>query len=326
VTWCNLSCRHCISRRTRLGGAHHLAQRIREEIRSLCRAGHIRRMATDYSGDLLFNEEKYGTLTELLDFDVDFVLDTHGTVMTSSIADRLLGSRMTRINFSIDAGRAETYAWIRRGSRPLDQVLANVQLFAEARRASASTRTAELTMSFTVMRRTVDETLPFLEIAADLGATCVAFRHLEVYSADMELESLYGDQPRWNEARARILKRAAELGVSVTLPPPFDGRPHMTGHRHCPIPWESVAILGNGDVMACCIPSMVIGNLNEQSLDQIWNGPAYLAFRARVNSEAPPKACSACPPFGFANNRFSHLFSGVLPTLQPLREELLSRS
>lgn len=329
VTRCNLNCRHCISRGTRLDGVHHLAQPVREEIRSLCRAGIIRRMASDYSGDLLFNEAKYGTLSELLDFDVDFVLDTHGTVMTSALADRLLDSRLTRLNFSIDAARPETYAWIRRGSRPLAQVLTNVRLFADAWRAKAFTRTTELTMSFTLMRRNVDETLPFLELGADIGATTVAFRHLEVYTSDMAPESLYGEQDRWNQARSLILKRAAELGLSVTVPPPFDDRPARSGHRHCPIPWESVAIIGNGDVMACCIPSTVMGNLNEQSLEEIWNGSAYRALRTRVNSETPPKACSACPPFGFANNRSSYLFSEVLPTLRPLREEfalLFSRS
>jgi radical SAM protein with 4Fe4S-binding SPASM domain len=322
VTRCNLNCRHCISRNTRLTGAHHLAQPIREEIRRLCRAGHIKRMATDYSGDLLFNEEKYGTLSELLDFDVDFVLDTHGTVMTAEIAARLLASRMTRVNFSLDAARPETYAWVRRGSRPLDQVLANVRLFAEARRATGSARTPDLTLSFTLMSRTVDETLPFLDIAADAGTTAVAFRHLEVYTSDMEPESLYGEQQRWNEARAQILLRAAALGLTVTLPPPFDDRPHQSGHSHCPVPWESVAILGNGDVMACCIPTAVIGNLNEQSLDEIWNSATYRAFRTRVNSETPPAVCSVCPPFGFANNRSSYLFSEVISTLRPLREEL----
>jgi hypothetical protein len=51
------------------------------------------------------------------------------------------------------------------------------------------------------------------------------------------------------------------------------------------------------------MPGTVIGNLNEQSLDEIWNGAEFAAFRLRVNSLNPPASCRNCGMARVRNNR-----------------------
>lgn len=76
----------------------------------------------------------------------------------------------------------------------------------------------------------------------------------------------------------------------------------------CLNPWLSVSIKANGDVVACCMafeddPSISYGNLNEASLEEIWNSERVRDFRfkhltnaAGLNglSKPLPNTCQQC--------------------------------
>ena len=50
-----------------------------------------------------------------------------------------------------------------------------------------------------------------------------------------------------------------------------------------------------GDVAPCCIPGRpVLGNMNSNSLGEIWNGKAYSQFRREFFSENIPDCCKKC--------------------------------
>ena len=93
--------------------------------------------------------------------------------------------------------------------------------------------------------------------------------------------------------RLRGLARAK--GVKLALPEPVFLTASRRGHLPCSLPRRSPLVLGNGDVMACCVPGTKVGNLSEDSIAGIWNGAAMRDFRARVNSDDPPPACDVCP-------------------------------
>jgi MoaA/NifB/PqqE/SkfB family radical SAM enzyme/GT2 family glycosyltransferase len=60
-------------------------------------------------------------------------------------------------------------------------------------------------------------------------------------------------------------------------------------------PWETTHVLSNGDVVACEVLDKVpLGNLQRQSLAQIWQGDAYRTFRDLYQSGEVPE-CRACP-------------------------------
>ena len=82
-------------------------------------------------------------------------------------------------------------------------------------------------------------------------------------------------------------------------------------HKYCSLPWTSAVILGNGDVMACCVPGTVMGNLNIQPLEELWNGKNYKEFRKKVNSGNPPSVCNSCPYLRYENNESGILFNKV---------------
>jgi radical SAM protein with 4Fe4S-binding SPASM domain len=319
VSQCNLNCIHCISRDTRKK-FHRMPSHIKDKIQELCDSRTMDGIILDYSGDILFADHKHGgELDYLLGLNVDFFIDTNAHFMSKNIIVKLLSSRLQRINFSLDAGDSVTYSSIRRGGKPFSEVLANIRLFSEMRNEMGAKHVA-MTLSFTLMKRNLHELPQCIDFAKEINAESVVGRHLEVYTDDVEMESLYHHQKYYNDFRKVIIDYAMQKEVVISLPRVFEERPNRTGHRYCPVPWGSVALLANGDVMACCFPTMVMGNLNEQSLEEIWNGKVYQHLRTSVNSDNPPEVCKYCPNYRLDNNRNSYLFNRVKPKLKAYRK------
>jgi hypothetical protein len=66
----------------------------------------------------------------------------------------------------------------------------------------------------------------------------------------------------------------------------------------CHIPWMGTAVvLADGSVNFCCYSSAVIGNVNAQPFDEIWNGPIITGIREALRSQILPPQCqsTSCP-------------------------------
>jgi hypothetical protein len=80
--------------------------------------------------------------------------------------------------------------------------------------------------------------------------------------------------------------------------PSHEARPWSACRR----PWTLVYVTVHGNVLPCCIApwitdhyeSIVLGNLFERSLDDIWWGRRYVGFREAIQTEAPPECCRGC--------------------------------
>jgi MoaA/NifB/PqqE/SkfB family radical SAM enzyme len=309
VTQCNLNCIHCISRHTR-NAKHQISGDIKEQLQAWCRAGQVDYITTDYSGDILWADHRFGgELDFLIGLNVPFHIDTSGSHLFPGVSERLCHSRLETINISLDAAHDETYRRIRKGAPALRDVVENIEALMAAR--AAASVDFEVSMSFTLMRSNLGEWLDFIRMAARLGVHRVFARHLEAYTPDMEKESLWHDQAGFNQVRLDAIALADSLGMPLSVALPFGGKAG-TARKPCAVPWNDAIILGNGDVAACCIPGLVMGNLNENTMQEIWNGPKYRELRATVNSDNPPPTCAACPIYGHNDNQDSHLVYSAL--------------
>lgn len=57
---------------------------------------------------------------------------------------------------------------------------------------------------------------------------------------------------------------------------------HMNKRRACREFWETIYVIPNGDVVTCCYDfnaEMVMGNLNDNTLAEVWNGEKYTKLR-----------------------------------------------
>lgn len=305
ITQCNLNCVHCISRDTRKT-VGHLRQSVRDDLSAWAADGRLKTAYTDFSGDILWADQKFGgELGFFIDLDIPFHLDTNGTHLTVDAADRLLASKVTSINVSIDAARAETYKRIRKGSPPLDTIFANMRMLSE-RRSAHGRETMKLSAAFVLMRSNIEELPDFVHRVHAAGFDTVRTIHMQAYTADMDAESLWFHRQIFNDVRLQAITVADTLGIELFIDRPFDDRDDQIGTSFCTLPWKAAYLLGNGDVLACCVPGLRMGNVYEEPMEAIWNGPKYQALRRSVNSKTPPPSCLACPFNRKTNNPLSY--------------------
>ena len=80
---------------------------------------------------------------------------------------------------------------------------------------------------------------------------------------------------------------------------------HFRDHRwlydeknKCPKPWDEVYISNTGDVVPCCTiadPRVAcMGNIFEQSFEEIWNDDRYVEFRDSLLTNNIRRCCNAC--------------------------------
>ena len=74
----------------------------------------------------------------------------------------------------------------------------------------------------------------------------------------------------------------------------------------CPMPFTTIAIRNNGDVSPCCVDwigGTNLGNINEQSIRDIWNGEAMYQFR-KMQLENRRFENSSCAKCDFVTNDY----------------------
>ncbi len=62
----------------------------------------------------------------------------------------------------------------------------------------------------------------------------------------------------------------------------------------CLNPFVHLHISGNGTVKACCVANIPFGNINDQSLEEIWNGEAINLLREKFSRGETDPRCAVC--------------------------------
>jgi len=105
----------------------------------------------------------------------------------------------------------------------------------------------------------------------------------------------------------KVSKELRELGKAVLrLPPTFSPKNltaylqadwnNMTNlYERCPSPWSGVDITASGDLAPCHVFfDLVMGNLYENSFEEIWNGENYTKFRKYMEHNHLMSICPGC--------------------------------
>lgn len=135
--------------------------------------------------------------------------------------------------------------------------------------------------------------------AKELGIDYVRFQIMQNWTA--EGEELYTELAGLREMNRDLLVRnlqnayetAGRLDVTIDLigNEEFD-------YTHCIWPFERTYINKNGDVLICHMrpaPQYKIGNLCENSFDDIWHGEKINLIREALSNNMAPEMCRECP-------------------------------
>jgi len=152
-----------------------------------------------------------------------------------------------------------------------------------------------VSFSVTLQKRNSAELCDIVELAAETGAESVITVPLVAYKGlDVSDETVNISDTEIQRVIEKASKTAEKLGVifSVQHSEESDNRENYCEYLHG---W--IFVDPEGKVFPCPYwnTSHPMGDFNENSFDEIWNGRAYNDLRTRLNSGIFRETCAVCP-------------------------------
>ncbi len=249
----------------------------------------------------------------LKDRGVYVLFNTNGTVLNDRNGKALADAGLDELRVSLDASNAKTFREIR-GKNYFDRILRNVKAFRALQEREGFTKPI-VSAWLTGLKETVEELPAFVQVAADIGIKEVYLQRLVFFDHEA-IGKARPDQAlfeQMNGEEAVYLKQAEELARSLGMTFSASGAASEPGislaksegdspWSLCRRPWTLMYITANGRALPCCIAPFsqrgyehyTLGDATQETLREIWNGPAYKQFRAALLSDTPPAACANC--------------------------------
>jgi radical SAM protein with 4Fe4S-binding SPASM domain len=249
----------------------------------------------------------------LKDRGVYVLFNTNGTVLNERNGRALIAAGLDELRVSLDAANAESYREVR-GKNYFNRILKNVRAFRSLQRLEGHEKPRVSTW-LTGLKETIRELPAFVRVSADIGVKEVYLQRL-VYFDSKTVGLARPDQSlfeRMTREEATYLKEAEEVAQALGITFSASGgasEPGLSLKKNsddspwslCRRPWTLMYVTANGRVLPCCIAPFsqhgyehyTLGDATQQTLREIWNGPAYRDFRAALLSDAPPRACGNC--------------------------------
>jgi radical SAM protein with 4Fe4S-binding SPASM domain len=201
-----------------------------------------------------------------------------------------------------------------RDSGRFDQIVDNLRSFVQRMQRQQALRPI-LSLWYLGTRENIDALPAFVRLAADIGVSQVYLQRL-VYFQDDDGYGLANAEKTLVASDGKIRQRleqaqdlAKQLGIQFNasgLTSPLESVQTKAMHPHpwkgCVRPTTLMYITANGNVLPCCISpfstadyaAIILGNVFENPLKDIWLGSKYRSFRKSHQTATPPKSCRGC--------------------------------
>ena len=238
------------------------------------------------------------------------LFNTNGTLLREKRFVELIDAGLDELRVSLDAADAATYTLVR-GKPFFDRIVRDVTALTTYQRKLNATN-PRVSLWLTGLKETVSQLPDFVRLAAQMGVRDVHLQRLVFDSAGFGMaraESSLFEQTASEEQAAIAAAQALGAEIGVTLDASGATEPGLSLKRQgekawsgCRRPWSLMYFTAHGRALPCCIApfsargyeTYTLGNAKTQSLDDMWNGPAYQEFRAELLSDAPPAPCRNC--------------------------------
>jgi MoaA/NifB/PqqE/SkfB family radical SAM enzyme len=241
------------------------------------------------------------------------LFNTNGTLLNERNGRALIKAGLDELRVSLDASNAKSFKEIR-GKNYFDRILRNVRAFRDLQEREGHALPRVSTW-LTGLKETIHELPEFVRVSAEIGVKEVYLQRL-VFFEQNSIGKATPDQALFEKIdrdEARYLKDAEDVAKSLGLTFSASGaasEPGMSLRQEgsdspwslCRRPWTLMYFTANGRALPCCIAPFsqhgyehyTLGDATQQTISEIWNGPAYQVFRAALHSDKPPQACANC--------------------------------
>ena len=205
---------------------------------------------------------------------------TNGHFFSDENIKKTIGSGLNELIISLDGTTQEIYEKYRRGGN-LETVLQGTKKLVAYKKQQKS-KHPYIKFQFLVVKPNENQIPQAKMLAKNIGVDKIVFKTAQIY-----------DYENGNELIPENLKFSRYKKAK-------DGKYHLKKKikNHCWRLWSNPVITVKGDVLPCCFDKdakYAMGNLNEQSFMEIWQGEKYKSFRKKVlNKRKSIDICRNC--------------------------------
>jgi tungsten cofactor oxidoreducase radical SAM maturase len=305
TTGCNLHCRTCIRNAWDNPDAQMTMDTFRQLVKSLDELPNLTRVVFSGFGEPLTHLNILEMVQAVRQRDLAVTLGSNGLLLDAEMARELVRLGVDRLVVSVDGVKPETYTNVR--GAMLSQVLNNIRALNEVK-SQLGSLTPALGIEFVLLKANVAELAELTGLASRLNAARVLVSNVLPYTEEMSNEILYGYEPRspFSASGWPVKSGAWVMWGTLELP-----RMHWGAERRCRFVQDRAIVVGwDGGVSPCYalshnysyftvdgrkkqVSRYVLGNVNEQSLAEIWISEEYVRFRSEVRGFRFP-SCPDC--------------------------------
>lgn len=233
--------------------------------------------------------------------------NTNGTIFDEEKIRKLIQYDLTQLDISLDSPNKGTFGQIRKKAN-FDQIIENIKNIKEIKRSLRSDK-PRLVINMVLMRRNLEELPQMVSFVKDLDLNGLTVFYAQIYRKDLSQESISLYRDLVKEVMLQTYQKASRLKVELVevISEPLgiginegleDSRIKRIGRPPCRFPWNNLYVFSNGNVRFCCYSSPILGNLDYQSLEEIWNGEKARDVRRIIASGELPQECHHCYLWG----------------------------
>jgi MoaA/NifB/PqqE/SkfB family radical SAM enzyme len=265
-------------------------------------------------GEPLLNPQLPRFIAHLKERGAHVLFNTNAVLLDERRGDALCAAGLDELRVSLDAVTPDLYQRLR-GIDRLPQILANLRAFV-ARHGGREWPRVSLWM--VGMQENLHQMPDFVRLAADIGVPEVYLQRLVYFGEGQKLadgttmlpeQSLFGAlEQRQAALIAECEGIAGELGLifrasGATTPHESIAVKGAHPWQGCYRPWALMYITATGTALPCCIAPfatpdyqrIMLGNVFDRPLAEVWNDRPYQELRAAVLGEHPaPWPCQHC--------------------------------
>ena len=193
---------------------------------------------------------------------------TNGVALTPDLSERLLDAGLTRLKASLDTDDAAKYLRLN-GADAYEQVAANFRRFCEINKST--------------------------------GSRCDVTLKVTLYDRDLTLARRLTEQWSPHVNRVRVTPLHNWAGTRGARNPTVEG--HL-----CPMPWQLVQVLWDGQITLCCMDNMEgrvnMGDARKVNLSSYWQRDPGLKRVRRQHMKGDLSAlpvCASCDMSGYSD-------------------------
>jgi MoaA/NifB/PqqE/SkfB family radical SAM enzyme len=245
------------------------------------------------SGELLLHPNFNEIIQLLIDKKIPFNFSTNGEHLTEEKQKILRQSTLKYINFSLNSLIQETKKMLSGNRGNFDLVMEHFKSFAR------QPRNYGVHISMVVNRYNFREMPDFVQFGINNGVDRIGFFGLSPqvpYPLGLSLLNDEEELMYFKKMKELVKNNKILVNDYIGMARDQNNKPIKKPIKDCPMPWSHVGIEPDGRVTVCCYIPLRIGNINEQSFYDIWNGEKANELRKAVSS-GDNKFCKNCGLF-----------------------------